>query len=50
AQALRPDGSLVKDFIILSETRSLHVINAPSPAATSSIEIGKEIVSRIEIS
>ena len=33
----------------LQKTRSLHVINAPSPAATSSIEIGKEIVSRIEI-
>ncbi|MEO1622676.1 MAG: L-2-hydroxyglutarate oxidase, partial [Cyanobacteria bacterium J06632_3] len=57
AQALRPDGSLVKDFIILEEARwqgpsvrgSLHVINAPSPAATSSIEIGKEIVSRIKV-
>lgn len=49
AQALRPDGSLVKDFIILEEAKSLHVINAPSPAATSSIEIGKEIVSRIKV-
>ncbi len=49
AQALRPDGSLVKDFIILEEAMSLHVINAPSPAATSSIEIGKEIVRRINV-
>ncbi len=49
AQALMPDGSLAKDFIILEEATSLHVINAPSPAATSSIEIGKEIVSRINV-
>ncbi|MGB5913333.1 MAG: L-2-hydroxyglutarate oxidase [Phormidesmis sp.] len=49
AQALRPDGSLVQDFIILEEATSLHVINAPSPAATSSIEIGKEIVNRIQV-
>ncbi len=46
AQALRPDGSLVDDFFFAEGERSLHVLNAPSPAATASLAIGKEIVSR----
>lgn len=44
AQALMKDGRLVDDFLIIKGDHSLHVCNAPSPAATSSIEIGKSIV------
>jgi L-2-hydroxyglutarate oxidase len=40
AQAVRPDGSLVDDFLVVRRERTLHVLNAPSPAATSSLEIG----------
>lgn len=47
AQALRPDGSLVDDFLIVRGRQSLHVCNAPSPAATASLEIAREIVSQI---
>ena len=47
AQALANDGALVDDFLILSGERQLHVCNAPSPAATASLEIAREIVSRI---
>jgi L-2-hydroxyglutarate oxidase len=43
AQALNADGSLVDDFHIVSDKRCLHVCNAPSPAATASLEIGKHI-------
>lgn len=43
AQALNPDGSLVDDFLVMYEGRSIHVCNAPSPAATASLEIGKKI-------
>ena len=44
AQALYPDGRLVDDFLIVRGPNSLHVCNAPSPAATASLEIGKHIV------
>ena len=40
AQALLADGSLVQDFLIRFSRRSLHVCNAPSPAATSALPIG----------
>jgi L-2-hydroxyglutarate oxidase len=43
AQAVRPDGSLVDDFLIVRKARTLHVLNAPSPAATSSLEIGSYV-------
>ncbi|MFH1464170.1 MAG: L-2-hydroxyglutarate oxidase [Pseudomonadota bacterium] len=43
AQALEPDGSLSDDFRIREAARQLHVLNAPSPAATASIAIGREI-------
>jgi L-2-hydroxyglutarate oxidase len=46
AQALRRDGSLVDDFAFAEGKRSLHVLNAPSPAATASLAIGEEIVAR----
>jgi L-2-hydroxyglutarate oxidase len=47
AQAVRPDGSLVDDFLIVSGPRQVHVLNAPSPAATSSLEIAKYIVGQL---
>ncbi len=47
AQALRPNGKLVDDFLLESGENAIHVCNAPSPAATSSLEIGKEIVREI---
>ncbi len=47
AQALMNDGKLVDDFLIVKDRNSVHVCNAPSPAATSSIEIGKAIVEQI---
>jgi L-2-hydroxyglutarate oxidase len=43
AQGLEPDGKLTDDFFIKEEAHMLHVLNAPSPAATSSINIGKTI-------
>ncbi len=43
AQALTPDGSLVDDFRIVEAEQMIHVLNAPSPAATASISIGKII-------
>ncbi|MBE9248120.1 L-2-hydroxyglutarate oxidase [Dolichospermum sp. LEGE 00240] len=47
AQALMNNGSLVDDFLIINGENSIHVCNAPSPAATSSLEIGKAIVKQI---
>lgn len=44
AQAMRPDGSLVDDFLIERSGNVVHVLNAPSPAATSSLEIAKHVV------
>jgi L-2-hydroxyglutarate oxidase len=44
AQAVLPDGTLVHDFLIKSTARTMHVCNAPSPAATSAMPIGKYIV------
>ncbi|MEN2466315.1 L-2-hydroxyglutarate oxidase [Ornithinibacillus sp. JPR2-1] len=47
AQALGSDGKLFDDFFIIGGKNSVHVCNAPSPAATASLEIGKEIASRV---
>lgn len=47
AQALMPNGELVQDFLLVPGHRSMHVCNAPSPAATASIEIGREVASQI---
>ena len=44
AQAIRPDGSLADDFIIQYAPRQVHVLNAPSPAATASLEIAKAVI------
>lgn len=45
AQAVAPDGTLIDDFKIVPSERALHVLNAPSPAATASLAIGKHIAS-----
>jgi L-2-hydroxyglutarate oxidase len=45
AQALEPSGALVDDFRIVEAARMIHVLNAPSPAATASLSIGKTIAS-----
>lgn len=45
AQALSPSGELVQDFHFARQPGALHVLNAPSPAATASLAIGEEIVS-----
>jgi L-2-hydroxyglutarate oxidase len=47
AQALLNDGGLVDDFLIIRGQNALHVCNAPSPAATASLEIGKAVVAQI---
>jgi L-2-hydroxyglutarate oxidase len=48
AQALAPDGTLVDDFVVNHEGGQLHVRNAPSPAATSSLAIAEMIVDTAE--
>ena len=47
AQALGIDGNLVDDFLIKKTKNSLHIINAPSPAATACLAIADEIISRV---
>lgn len=47
AQAVMGDGSLVHDFLFANSPRSLHVCNAPSPAATSAIPIGNHIIEQL---
>ncbi|MFJ4755902.1 L-2-hydroxyglutarate oxidase [Streptomyces sp. NPDC088763] len=46
AQAVLRDGSLVDDFLIREGPRAVHVLNAPSPAATASLPIGREVARR----
>lgn len=48
AQALRRDGSLVDDFELIRRGNTVHVINAPSPAATAGLAIGEEILESLE--
>lgn len=47
AQAVAPDGKLVDDFFIRQADRMVHVLNAPSPAATASIAIGRSIAETV---
>ena len=47
AQAMTPGGELVQDFELIERPNALHVLNAPSPAATASLAIGDEIARRI---
>ncbi len=48
AQAVLPDGTLVHDFLIERTERSVHVLNAPSPAATSALPIAEHIVGQLD--
>jgi L-2-hydroxyglutarate oxidase len=47
AQAVWPDGRMVEDFLFLETRHTLHVCNAPSPAATSALPIGEHIGERL---
>lgn len=47
AQALMPDGKMVDDFLIVRGESSVHVCNAPSPAATASIPIGRAVAAQL---
>jgi (S)-2-hydroxyglutarate dehydrogenase len=44
AQALSPSGELVQDFHFVRQPRALHILNAPSPAATASLAIADEVI------
>ena len=50
AQAVAADGTLVDDFRFVARERFLHVLNVPSPAATASLPIGREIVGMVKAS
>jgi L-2-hydroxyglutarate oxidase len=47
AQAVAPDGKMLDDFVWVDTPRAVHVLNAPSPAATASLAIGERIVQRL---
>ena len=47
AQAMDDAGTLVQDFVFLQKPNALHMVNAPSPAATASLAIADEIVARV---
>ncbi|RKN03064.1 L-2-hydroxyglutarate oxidase [Streptomyces radicis] len=47
AQAVLPDGSLADDFEIAEAPHTVHVLNAPSPAATACLPIGREVATRL---
>ncbi|MFE0762941.1 L-2-hydroxyglutarate oxidase [Streptomyces smyrnaeus] len=47
AQAILRDGTLVDDFLLAEGPHTVHVLNAPSPAATASLPIGREIARRV---
>jgi L-2-hydroxyglutarate oxidase LhgO len=47
AQVVLPDGGMMDDFAFVENGRVINVVNAPSPAATSSLSIGKYIVERL---
>ncbi|MCG8917661.1 L-2-hydroxyglutarate oxidase [Actinokineospora sp. PR83] len=47
AQALLPDGTLLQDFLIEKAPNQVHVLNAPSPAATCALEIGRHIADQL---
>ena len=47
AQAISPAGELIQDFSLIARPNALHVLNAPSPAATASLAIGAEIAAML---
>jgi L-2-hydroxyglutarate oxidase len=48
AQAISPEGEIYQDFALVARPNALHVLSAPSPAATASLAIGAEIVAMAE--
>jgi (S)-2-hydroxyglutarate dehydrogenase len=48
AQAVDPNGNLVDDFHFVNSPGMIHVCNVPSPAATASLEIGREVVNMLQ--
>jgi (S)-2-hydroxyglutarate dehydrogenase len=49
AQAVRRDGTLVDDFLVERHGRVVHLLNAPSPAATASLEIARHLVESLPV-
>ena len=47
AQAVSSNGELIDDFVFEDGNNSLHVLNAPSPAATASLAIGEFIAEKV---
>ena len=47
SQVITPDGEIVQDFQLIARPNALHVLNAPSPAATASLAIGAEIAGMV---
>ena len=47
AQAVSPDGQMIDDFLIVRSHNAIHVCNAPSPAATASLEIASHVVAMV---
>ena len=47
AQVIAPEGEIVQDFQLIARPNALHVLNAPSPAATASLAIGAEIAGMV---
>lgn len=48
AQAMRPNGDLVDDFLFVTKPGAVHVLNAPSPGATASLAIAREILAQLQ--
>jgi L-2-hydroxyglutarate oxidase LhgO len=48
AQALAPDGTLLDDFAFARSPRAVHVLNAPSPAATASLAIAEQVADELD--
>jgi L-2-hydroxyglutarate oxidase len=49
AQAVARDGTMIDDFELVETTRTVHVLNAPSPGATASLALGRWIASRVGV-
>jgi L-2-hydroxyglutarate oxidase len=49
AQALKPDGTLVEDFLLVERRGIVHLLNAPSPGATASLVIGESVAARLTL-
>ena len=49
AQAIKPDGTLVDDFLVVERQNAVHLLNAPSPGATASLVIGESVAARLAV-